>query len=332
MENNSQEQLNNLFNPQVEEIKNTPTYTDYRPSAAKGKNGTYQAIIRFVPWWGDPKHGSIREKWSCFLVDPLTEKGRGVDCPSSIGQPSILQDMYFKCKNSDNALLNSKKDIFSRRHVFAALIQVIKDEQNPDLEGKIIPWKFGVKIYDKLQAELKPMIGEKHDPFDILTGKAFALIITKVSGFNNYDNSKFLDKQIPLLMPNESGQLAPISTTTDKQSVFDFVKSDSPDLPEFHDFKPWDQTIHDYVNQVITQVTGVATTPSNYAAASNANTADKAGTVVESGITSSNLNLDDLTTPEVANDPLAGLDLPDLSAPSTDGGITGDLDDVLKNL
>jgi hypothetical protein len=326
MENSQEEQLEGLFNPQTEVAVPKASFTDYRPSAAKGTNNVYQSIIRFVPWYKDAKHGSIREKWNCWLVDPLTEKGRTVDCPSSVGEPSVLQDMYFKCKNSDNAMLNSKMKIFSRRHTFASLIQIIKDEQHPELEGKIIPWKYGVKIWDKIDAELKPVIGDKHDPFDILQGKAFALIITKVSGYNNYDQSKFLDKKIPLLMPVE-GKNTPINESTDKQSVFNFVKTESPDLADFHDYKPWDQSTHDYVNNIILQVTGEAVTPTNFAAAASTAASDSA-------ITASTITMDDLTLPDVGSDPLAGLDLPTVDAPPVDdtAGISGSLDDALKGL
>jgi len=328
----SQQQLEGLFNPQTEAaVPQTSTYSDYRPSAQKGVNNVYQSIIRFVPWYKDAKHGSIRDKWSCWLVDPLTDKGRNVDCPSSVGKPSILQDMYWKCKNSDNAMLSSKAGIFSRRHTYASLIQIIKDEQHPELEGKIIPWKYGVKIWDKIDAELKPVIGDKHDPFDILQGKAFALIITKVSGFNNYDQSKFLDRKIPLLMPTPEGKNAPITEATDKQAVFTFVKTESPDLSAFHDFKEWDQGVHDYVNSVITQVTGESTGPSNYAAVSNVKTADNAGAAVDTGISATNIDLGDLTGGGVT-DPLAGLDLPDLNESKPAGGIAGNLDDALAGL
>ena len=180
------ENFDALFNPQVEVKDQTSKNNDeYSPSADKGTGGVYKSIIRFIPWWKDPTHGSIQDKWVAWIEDPLTQKGRAIDCPSSIGKPSILQDMYWKLKKSDNVAMQKKADIFSRRHTFASLVQIIKDQNNPELEGKIMIYRYGVKIYDKINAELKPMIGEKHDPFDIINGKPFALVITKVSGYNN---------------------------------------------------------------------------------------------------------------------------------------------------
>lgn len=324
-----------FFNPQVELKEDTPTTTtEYKPSAQKGTNNVYQAIIRFIPWWKDPKYGSIRDKWSCWLVDPLTERGRNVDCPSSIGQPSLLQDMYFKCRNSDNAVLRSKMDIFSRRHVYSSLIQIIKDSHNPDLEGKIFIWKFGIKIFEKIDSELKPVIGEKHDPFDLLEGKAFALVITKVKGFNNYDQSKFVDRKIPLIIPDDNGKLIPITADIDRKMVFDFVKENSPVLEDC-DFKPWTNDTLEYVNNIIIQATGESATISNYTSVVNSkdenvdnveNVEKPTSTKSSSGIVSQELNLDDLE-----EEKLESLDFLKLSSSDTEG-ITGDLDEALKGL
>ena len=117
-----------FFNPQTEVKAPVTSSNEFKPSAEKGRDNVYQAIIRFIPWYKDPKHGSIRDKWACWLVDPVSERGKNVDCPSSVGQPSLLQDMFFKCRNSDNALLKSKERVFSRRHVFSSLVQVIKND------------------------------------------------------------------------------------------------------------------------------------------------------------------------------------------------------------
>ena len=320
--------FNALFNPQVE-IKDPKTATgeEYQPAAAKGKNNVYQAIIRFIPWWQAPKQ-SIKDKWVCWLVDPVTQKGKFVDCPSSVGQKSPLQDTYWKLKKSESVMLQKQADTFSRKHSYASLIQVIKDDNNKELEGKVLVWKYGVKVWEKINAELNPIMGEPHDPFDILNGKAFALIVTKVSGYNNYDQSKFLDKRIPLCIPDQTGKLVMINDKTDKKTVFEWVKSNSPDLSKY-EYKEWDQETHAYVNQVIVAVTGNASAPSNVSSiTSNVN---KAPTPTQkpasSGITSSTVSVDDLDLGS-SNTDLPELDLPDM--PNI-GGIPGDLDDILNN-
>lgn len=298
-----------LFHPKVEignEKVSKSNLGVYAPSSDKGQNGVYKSIIRFVSWWQDPQH-SITDKWVCWLVDPVTNRGRLVDCPSSVGKPSPLQDMFFKLRKSESVQEQRKSEIFSRKHQSAAIIQVIKDDQNKESEGKLLIWKFGKKISEKIEAEKKPVYGEPHEPFDLLDGKAFAVVITKVSGYNNYDQSKFLDKKIPLLLPlGKDGEvvpfgtpdlkLQPINERTARETVFNFLKENSPDLTEYA-FKEWDQDMHDYVNQVIVSVTGQV--PSNaYADVRNGAGAKAPSSQPaqsnDGGITSTELSLDDL--------------------------------------
>jgi len=326
--------LNALFHPKVEivgnEIKNL---TEYSPTADRGQNGVYKSVIRFVANWQDPQH-SIFEKWVSWLVDPVTNRGRFIDCPSSIGKPSVLQDMFFKLRKSESIQEQKKSEIFSRRHSFTAIIQVIKDDQNKDVEGKLMIWKFGKKIFEKLEAEKKPVIGEAHEPFDLLDGKAFAIVVTKVAGFNNYDQSRFLDKRIPLLLPDQkTGKLLPINDKTPRETVFAFLKENSPDINKYG-FKEWDQETHDYVNQVILAVTG-QTPSSAYADVRNSipTVGKSSNTPVassqKSGITLSDLSIDDLNLGNLSS--LPDLNLPDLNT-SNDFGISGDLDAALNSI
>jgi len=334
-----QENFDALFNPTVEMgDKGGKVYDDYQVGADKGKNGVYQSIIRFIPWHKNPKN-SIQEKWVSWLVDPITQKGRFVDCPSSIGKPSLLSDMYWKLKKSESVQEQKKAEIFSRRHNFAALIQVIKDEQQPELEGKIMVYRFGKKIWDKINSELKPILGEPHNPFNLLNGKAFALVITKVSGFNNYDQAKFVDKVIPLCLTvkndkdDKEDKLIPITPATDKGMVFKYLQENSPDL-EKYGYKEWDADTYDYVNGVVTAVTGQVI-PSNTMSDVN-NVAKQNNPIpaqpnsnqgIDSGISSTDISLSDLDT-TISND-MPNIDLPDIPVV---GGLTGDLDDLLVDL
>lgn len=325
-----EENFDQLFNPQVDmgDSSNKPT-EDYQVGADKGKAGVYQSIIRFIPWHKNPTN-SIIEKWVSWLVDPITQRGRFVDCPSSIGKQSLLQDMYWKLKKSESVQEQKKADIFSRRHNFATLIQVIKDENQPELEGKILVYRFGKKLWEKVNAELKPIMGEPHNPFDILNGKAFHLIITKVSGFNNYDQSKFLDKIIPLCMIDDKGKLQPIDANTDKKAVYKYLVENSPDLNKYG-YKEWDQDTYDYVNGVIAAVTGQAPASNNMSAVNE--TANKSNptpqTESDNGITSSDISIDELEGNDKSNDNLPDIDLPDVP---DNPGITGDIDEIMKGL
>jgi hypothetical protein len=326
----SKENYDSFFNPGVE-APETPgnQSVEYNPTADKGKSGTYQSIIRFIPWWQDPKHGSIQEKWVSYLVDPITQRGKYVDCPSSVGKPSPLSDIYWKLKKSESVQMQKLAQSFSRRHSYASLVQIIRDENAPELEGKIMVYRYGVKIWEKINAELKPVIGDAHDPFDIINGKAFALVITKVSGFNNYDQSKFVDKRIPLCIPNEAGKLIPINASTDKKSVFDWVKTNSPELSKYS-YKEWDQETFDYVNHVITAVTGEGQVSNKYASVvSNKPSASNLGSNTGGGITSSQISIENLDLGNGSDLNIPDLDVNDLSKSA---GIPGDLDDIIRGM
>jgi hypothetical protein len=121
------------------------------------------------------------QKWSCWLTNPLTEESKMVDCPSSVGKKSILQDMFWKLKKSESVAEQKLAENFSRRQVFASLIQVVKDDNRSELVGKIMIWKYGIKIHNKIQQEMKPEFGKPHIPFDLFEGKPFLVHITKVA-------------------------------------------------------------------------------------------------------------------------------------------------------
>ena len=322
--------LDDLFAPKVKIEDDKPKKLgEYNVSADKGKNGVYRSIIRFIPWWKDPSN-SVKGKFTCWLVDPLTNKGRYVDDPASVNQPSILNDTYWKLKNSNNAALVQQADRFSRKQTFASLIQVIKDDNQPELNGKILIWRFGKKIQDKLNLEKNPPIGESRNPWDIINGRYFALQVTKVSGFNNYDNCQFIDFKNPgLQLYNDNNTLVEIvNENSDKQKVFEYLQANSPDLDEYS-FKPWTKDITDYVYHVVSLVLNQNVSPVSNTIASVVNApTDPASIPTVQGVNTvaqTDMNLSSVTfnTPE-SNNPVYTVDSLESLNKSTN--------DQLKNL
>jgi hypothetical protein len=238
--------LNDIFNLSVEDFKSDEKKqsTYFKPDANAGREGVYKAVVRFLPWHKDPKK-SIMKKWSCWLTNPTNEESKMVDCPSTIGKKSILQDMYWKLKKSDSVADQKLSENFSRRQRFASLVQIIKDDNAPDNVGKIMVWPYGVKIFNKIQAEMKPEFGKPHIPFDLFEGKPFLVHITKVAGYNNYDNCRFLDEKLPVNIDGQSMEKTP----EHMEKIKAFLEQ-SPDLSSY-DYQDWDQNIEDFVNEVI---------------------------------------------------------------------------------
>jgi hypothetical protein len=242
------ENLNDIFNLSLDDFKE-PERTSggkniFKPEAKAGKDGVYKAVVRFLPWHKDVKK-SIMKKWSCWLTNPGTNESKMVDCPSTVGQKSVLQDLFWKFKKSDSVAEQKLAENFSRRQRFATLVQIIKDDNAPENVGKIMVWPFGSKIYNKLQAEMKPEFGKPHIPFDLFEGKPFLVHVTTVAGYNNYDNCRFLDEKLPITIDGNQMQ----KTQEDLGKIKTFLES-SPDL-NVYDYQEWDNTIQEFVNGVI---------------------------------------------------------------------------------
>jgi hypothetical protein len=153
--------------------------------------------------------------------------------------------MFWKFKKSDSVAEQKLAENFSRRQRFASLVQIIKDDNAPENVGKIMVWPYGVKIFNKLQAEMKPEFGKPHIPFDLFEGKPFLVHITKVAGYNNYDNCRFLDERVPVNISGSEMQ----KTQEDMGKIKSFLE-ESPDLSSY-DYQDWDSATEDFVNEVI---------------------------------------------------------------------------------
>lgn len=243
------ENLNDIFNLSLDDFKEPEKRASnvFKPEAKSGKDGVYKAVVRFLPWHKDVKK-SIMKKWSCWLTNPGTNESKMVDCPSTIGQKSVLQDLFWKFKKSDSVAEQKLSENFSRRQRFASLVQIIKDDNNNENVGKIMVWPFGTKIYNKLQAEMKPEFGKPHIPFDLFDGKPFLVHVSMAAGYNNYDSCRFLDERMPVSIDGKAME----KNQDDLTKIKAFLET-APELSSY-DFQTWDQVTEDFVNGVISNV------------------------------------------------------------------------------
>jgi hypothetical protein len=171
--------------------KKKKDYTDERQyKYIKDKSGNSFSVIRFLPSKNDTanivstySHGfQHRGKW--FIEECLTTiKGK---CPVCENNSQWFAD---GASEADKNIGRSR----SRRKNYVANIYVVKDSAQPHLEGKVMLWKFGQKVYDKIKAKLKPEF-EGEEPveiFDYWKGADFKLKIKTVAGYSNYDGCEF---------------------------------------------------------------------------------------------------------------------------------------------
>lgn len=104
-------------------------------------------------------------------------------------------------KEEADVLFNQVKN--RKRNVsYVANVYIIQDPQNPENVGKTFLYRYGPKIFDKIQDQMKPQFEGQPivNVFDFWGGADFVMKITtnkplpnQKKGFRNYDNSAFKD-------------------------------------------------------------------------------------------------------------------------------------------
>jgi len=167
----------------------------WTPTVDKAGNG--YAVVRFLP-------ASANEDVPFVRVFSHGFQGPGgwyiENSLTTIGQKDPIGELNQNLWNTggDEGKEQARKQ--KRKLQFISNIYVVKDPGNPENEGKVFLYKFGKKIWDKIEAQMNPEFEDetKINPFDMWQGADFKLKIRKVAGYRNYDSSEF-DSPTPLL-------------------------------------------------------------------------------------------------------------------------------------
>jgi hypothetical protein len=240
-----------IFNLSVSDVETHETKSSsstneiYKPSADDGKDGTYKALIRFVPNPTNPRN-SLVKKYVHWLTDANGD-GRLIDSPSTVGDKCPIADAFFKLRKSDSAVDRKMSDKLKRREQYYSLIKVVKDPQNPELEGTYKVFKFGYKIKEKIEEETKPAFGEPTQIYDLFEGKNFELIITRQGEYNNYDKSKFSATRSAIAIDGKPAER--------NQEAMTSIKGELDTAPSLdpYGYKKWDAETLDFVNGILRQ-------------------------------------------------------------------------------
>lgn len=252
--------MNNLFNvdattPVTTEV-NEQAANEFRPSYKKGTGGVYEAYIRFLPNPLNPADGSIVFKYSVKLKNFATNQERWLDCPSTKGQPDIIQDTFFLLRKGTPMQQEASK-AFSRGARYASLVQVISCISDPTLNGKVLVWSYGKKVHDKIDGEMHPsnsMI-KARNPFNMLQGRPFYVKCKQVSGYNNFDESNFFDSdQVNVMVPYNNTYLPVtmenIQNPDFAQTVNKWLNEVAPSL-EPYSYHEWTDDDRQFVTDAI---------------------------------------------------------------------------------
>ena len=181
------------LNSELTKLNKTYTNDDddknfWRPDVDKAGNGF--SVIRFLPapegedvpfvriW----DHG-FQGPGGWYIEKSLTTIGEN----DPVGEYN--KQLWDSGIESNKEIVRKQK----RRLTFISNVYVIKDTLHPENEGKVMLFKYGKKIFDKLNAAMNPEFEDEKpiNPFDLWEGANFKVKIRNVEGYRNYDNSSF---------------------------------------------------------------------------------------------------------------------------------------------
>lgn len=190
--------------------------------------GNGQAVIRFLPGKGDEGVPFA------VLVNHGFKKGGKwyiENCTSTHGDYDSCPVCQYLSKNDSYNTNNEEYKLLKRKTSYYANILVVKDPAAPENEGKVFKYRFGKKIWDKINAMVAVDVEMGETPIDVtcaFEGANFVLKVKKVSGFSNYDESKFLGQsEIPNIEDEAyqaqlQEQMVDLSTLTAKDQFKSF--------------------------------------------------------------------------------------------------------------
>lgn len=204
--------------------KNKDRFKDdrfYYPDISKNSDKTGEAIIRFLAMKMDA-NGPMYELPYAELAKHNFKDNGGYfveNCPSSIGLDCpVCQEvglLYKELKalgidpkdkaNKDVPKVKNASEKYKKKELIVN-IQVVKDPQTPELNGKVFFFRVNKTIKDKIFDKYDPpvkMKDGKPDPnaiqrksipiWDYVEGLDFHLKITRKGGNADYSTSEFLD-------------------------------------------------------------------------------------------------------------------------------------------
>ena len=202
---------------EVEKMNTTSSAGDdrlWKPEVDKMGNGF--AVIRFLPApeaedlpWAKVWSHAFQSSGGWYIENSLT----------TLGQKDPVSEYNTQLWNSG---LESDKEIArkqKRKLSYFSNIYVVKDNANPQNEGKVFLFKYGKKIFDKIQEAMQPEFEDETaiNPFDFWEGADFKLRQRKVEGYPNYDQSTFAE---PKAISDDEQEILDIANKQYKLSEF----------------------------------------------------------------------------------------------------------------
>jgi hypothetical protein len=163
----------------------------WRPEVDKAGNG--MATIRFLP--APPADGDDGLPWVKVFSHGFQGPGGWLidNCLTTKNQQCPVCEHNNRLWNSG---IEANKEIVrkqKRKLNYIANVYIVSDPKHPENDGQVKLFKFGKKIFDKINEAMNPAFEDETpiNPFDLWKGANFKLKIRKVDGYQNYDKSEF---------------------------------------------------------------------------------------------------------------------------------------------
>lgn len=192
MKQNRQSFLSNLSNElEKTQSNNSNSYEDERIwKCERDKSGNGYAVIRFLPpsegettpWVRIFSHG-FQGQGGWYIENSLT----------TFSEKDPVSEFNTSLWNNGTEAGKEQARKQKRRLNYYSNILVIEDPANPQNNGKVKLFKYGKKIFDKINDLMNPEFKDETpvNPFDLWGGANFKIKIRMVDGFVNYDKSEF---------------------------------------------------------------------------------------------------------------------------------------------
>jgi len=247
-----------IFNLSLEDFKTEEKPKSgqdlYKTDPKLSKDSIYRAIVRFIPNVKNPKKSFVK-KFSYWLED-AGGNGFYVDCPSSIGDKSIIQDTFWKLYKSESAFDKKQAEKIKRKEYYYSLVYIMKDPQRPEYENTVQILRYPRAVKKLIDSQIQPdvtdleMGTEPTNVFDFFEGKDFSLKVTMKGGYWNYDECKFAQAKTPITV----NAVKMDNNSESRKMIMDLYEG-AADI-EIYDFKQWDEELRNKVNNVLSEITG----------------------------------------------------------------------------
>lgn len=159
----------------------------------RDKAGNASATIRFMP-----KHPDDELPWVQLYTHGFkgpTGRWYIENSRTTLGEEDPVSEMNRELWNSGSEANKKIARDRKRKTQYIANVLVIADPKHPENEGKVMHFKFGKKIFEKIMDKATPTFEDEKpvDVFDPDTGAEFKLRMRQVDGYPNYDKSEFSD-------------------------------------------------------------------------------------------------------------------------------------------